>query len=134
MFKKQLLTLALMIFTVMSFTACAPKSFTTSEKVIYTSVKSLQAAKELRVTALKTIGDMYKAGILIDTDFQKDVIRVGDNLQEVINTTSETILIYYNASTIKNKETLAEKISLYQKIYGEFSDLVMPYVLEHLVE
>lgn len=134
MFKKQLLTLALMFFVVIGFTACAPKEFSTSEKAIYTSVKSLQAAKELRVTALSTIGGMYKNGVLTDPDFKADVIKIGDSLQEAINVTAEAILIYNGATTAENKASLAEKVLLYQKVYGEFSDLVMPYVLEHLVK
>jgi len=126
--------LAVFMVLLFSVIACAPSSFNTSEKATFTTTRTLQAAKELRVTALKTIGGMYIAGTLTDPVFKKDVIRVGDLLQEAINFTSEALLIYQGAATSENKATLAGKVLLYQQVYGEFSDLVMPYVLEHMVK
>lgn len=128
---RMLMALVALIFVV---TACAPKEFSTSEKAIYTTVRSLQAAKELRVTALKTIGGMYIDGTLTDPDFKADVIRIGDSLQEAINFTSSALETYYEASTDENKGDLQVKVLMYQKILGEFTDLVMPYVLEHVAK
>ena len=122
------------MFLMVAVVSCAPKEFTQPEKAVYTTVRSLQAAKELRTTALSSIGDMYKAGTLTDEKFKEDVIRIGDSLQEAINVTSDALLIYNNATTAENKATLAEKVLLYQQVYGEFSDLVMPYILEHMVK
>lgn len=131
---KKLMNLVVLFFVVTLLGCGLPNTWTTPEKAIKTSVQTLKAAKELRITALKTIGDMYKAGTLTDEDFKKDVIRIGDNLQEAINVTSYALEIYNGAATSENKTLLSDKVFLYQQVYGEFSDLVMPYVLEHLVK
>lgn len=123
--------LALIVLVCM-MVACAPKNFSPSEKAMFTTVRSLQAAKQLRVTGLKAVGDMYIAGTLTDPDFKADVIRVGDLLQETINVTSKALEIYYTAKTEHAFADLQAKVSLYQQVLGEFTDLVMPYVLEHL--
>ncbi len=125
--------LALIVMLIM-VAGCLPKGATTSEKVIFTTVRSLQAAKELRVTALKTIGGLYINGTLTDQAFKEEVIKIGDQLQKAINITSEAILTYNNAKDDLSKGDLGAKILIYQNILGEFTDLVMPYVLEHVVK
>ena len=125
--------LALIVMLIM-VAGCLPKGATTSEKVIFTTVRSLQAAKELRVTALKTIGGLYINGTLTDQSFKEEVIKIGDQLQKSINITSEAILTYNNAKDDLSKGNLGSKILIYQNILGEFTDLVMPYVLEHMVK
>lgn len=132
--KKENTMRGLLVLMVLAFllTACIPKELSTSEKVVFTTVRSLQAAKELRVTALKTIGGMYINGTLTDPEFKDRVIKIGDDLQEAINVTSEALQIYYTEKDNLSKEDLSVKILAYQKILGEFTDLVMPYVLEHI--
>ena len=125
--------LALIVMLIM-VAGCLPKGATTSEKVIFTTVRSLQAAKELRVTALKTIGGLYINGTLTDQSFKEEVIKIGDQLQKSINITSEAILTYNNAKDDLSKGDFGAKILIYQNILGEFTDLVMPYVLEHVVK
>lgn len=124
--------LAALLILMIMVVGCVPKEFSTSEKAIYTTTRSLQAAKELRITALKTIGGMYINGTLTDPDFKADVIRIGDLLQKSINVTSEALEIYYQASNTDTKNDLHAKILLYQKVLGEFTDLVMPYVVDKL--
>lgn len=126
----------LMAFLVMVFitVGCIPKEFTPSEKVIYTTTKSLQVASEIRVTALTTIGNLYKEGTLTDEGFKARVIELGDELQVIINVTANAMLIYKDSGLESDKRTLAEKVEKYVEIYGKFSDLVMPYILDKLVK
>lgn len=127
-------TMLAFVALIFVLTACAPQEFSPSEKAIYTTVRSLQGAKELRVTALKTIGGLYKDGTLTDVEFKEKVIEIGDMLQDAINFTSLALEAYYVASTDENKNDLQVKVLMYQKILGEFTDLVMPYVLEHVAK
>jgi len=126
---KYLITLLLVVFITVG---CIPKEFTPAEKVIFTTTKSLQAASEVRVTALTTIARLYKDGVLTDEAFKQRVIELGDELQIIINVTANTMLIYKDSGLEKDKRALAEKIDIYVAVYGKFSDLVMPYILEKL--
>jgi len=119
----------LIIFVMIS---CAPSAFTPAEKVIFTTTKSLQAASEIRVTALITIAHLYKDGVLTDEAFKSRVIELGDELQVIINVTANAMLVYKDSGLIADKLALGEKIEKYTIIYGKFSDLVMPYILEKL--
>lgn len=125
--------LAIIVMLIM-VAGCLPKEATTSEKVVFTTVRSLQAAKELRITSLKTIGGLYINGTLTDQDFKAEVIKIGDQLQQAINVTSEALLLYSDSKDALAKGDLGAKVLIYQNILGEFTDLVMPYVLEHVVK
>lgn len=126
---KFLLTLMLVMFITVG---CAPKAFSPTEKVIFTTTKSLQAASEVRVTALTTIAKLYKDGVLTDEAFKNRVIELGDELQIIINVTANAMLIYKDSGLSADRQTLSEKVAIYVEIYGKFSDLVMPYILDKM--
>ena len=119
----------LIIFMMIS---CAPSTFTPTEKVTFTTTRSLEAASEIRITALKTIAGLYKEGVLTDEAFKAKVIEIGDELQVAINVTANALLVYKDSGLSADKLTLGEKIENYTIVYGKFSDLVMPYILEKL--
>jgi len=119
----------LLYFMVMP--GCAPAHFTPTEKVLYTSTKTLVAAKNFRDTGLSITGGLYKQGLLSE-ELKIAIIEVGNQLQDAINKTSEALEIYKLSDGSSGGADLQTKIVLYQALYGKFSELVMPYVLKNM--
>lgn len=112
-----------------ALTSCAPQHFTPLEKTVYSTAKTLESAVVFRDTGLKVAGDLYKQGLL-DEDTKDKIIKLGDDLKEVINMTKEVLKIYNSSGG--NRSDLQEQLMLYHTIYGEFSDLIMPYVIDKM--
>lgn len=110
--------------------ACAPSHFTPVEKTTYTTVKTLDVAKQFRHTGLQVAGDFYKKG-LMEEDVKLEIIKIGNELQRTINVAAEALQVYL-ASDGGNAKDLEMKILMYQQLYGKFSDLVMPYIIKNL--
>ena len=126
---KEILTKVLCLLVLVSMvTACAPAHFTPTEKKLYTSVKTLETAKEFRVFGLRTAGSFYKKG-LIDDEKKNEIIEMGDDLQNAVNKVSEALELYHKLDG-SNEVALEQEIVIYQEIYKKFSDLVMPYIME----
>lgn len=108
--------------------ACAPKDITPAEETSYITFRTLAAAKEFRHTGLSIAAEFYKQG-LIHEELKKEIIIVADQLQDAINKVADALTLYIAASGQDSKKDLTDKIVTYQRIYGKFSDLVMPYLL-----
>lgn len=119
----------LVVFILFLF-ACAPKDFTPFEKRIYTTTKTLEAAIEFRHLGLSITGNLYKKGLLPEKEKDK-LIEIGDELYDIIITCQNALELYYNTGV---EQRLEKKLELYTQIYGKFSDLVMPYILQHYEE
>ncbi len=99
---------------------------TQQDKIIYTTYKSLQTAKEFRKTSLQITGEVYKDGYMSE-NMKSNIISVGNHLQNAINNTADALQIYKQTG---NRRLLHKNITIYQQIYGEYVDLVLPYVIE----
>lgn len=118
------------LFLVLFVLACAPKEFSPFEQKVYTTQKTLEAAIEFRDLGLRISGNLYKQGLLKETDKEK-IIDIGDKLYNAIVVSQEALETYYLTG---NSVNLNEKLILYAQIYGKFSDLIMPYILKHYEE
>ena len=125
---KQCLSVIIVVFITVS---CAPQHFTPVEKSIYTTTKTLAAAKQFRHTGLQIAGDFYKKG-LIEEDVKEEIIEVANELQRAINVTAEVLQIYLISKGQEEAQQLETKIIIYQQLYGKFSELIMPYMLKNL--
>ena len=121
----------LSIMIVFVIVSCAPQSFTPVEKTIYTTTKTLAAAKQFRHTGLQIAGDFYRRG-LIEEDVKEEIIEVANELQMAINVTADVLQIYLISKGQEEAQMLETKILLYQQLYGKFSELIMPYMLQNL--
>lgn len=106
----------------------APDSFTAKEKVEYTSLRTLEAAKTFRTVGLEAAGAVYKAGAM-DEKTKGKIIEIGDDLQEAINTAADALIAYKTMTDeLADTSTLEAKIAAYQKVFNEFMELVTPYL------
>ncbi len=113
--------------------ACAPSSFSKKEKAVYTTFKTLQTAKQFRVTGLKIAGGLHTDG-MIDDDLARIIIKTGDALQLSINTASVSLKLYKTTGKPKDMDDLRVCIRAYEQVYGQFTDLVMPYIFKKIGE
>lgn len=109
--------------------ACAPKHLSRVEKMVYTSTKTLEAAKAFRETALVAAGMHFKRGMMSE-QLKEEIIFVGDNLQQTINELSDMLIVAKRTQTYT--PSLNEKMVVYHALYGKFVDIVMPFVLEKI--
>lgn len=107
------------------------KDFSIEEKRIYTTMKTLEAAKEFRNLGLSAAGEYYKAGLMADKT-KEDIIKIGNQVQSAINYTAEALKLYMILNDKDNLIDLQQKILVYQQIYGEFVDIIMPYMIRQI--
>ena len=122
--RKFILSLFILLFIVGCAGMNAPENFTPEQKVQFTTLKTLQAAKTFRVFALGAAGDAYKAGLITDVDKDK-IIVIGDNLQEAINMAADALIAYKLSG---DEITLYGKVAIYQKLFNQFMEVVTPYL------
>lgn len=121
-----MILLTLMIFVLVQ--GCAPRHLSPVEKTTFTTYKTLKTAKIFREEGLSAAGLYYKRG-LIDEEKKEEIIKLGDDLQQGINDASEALELFKATGEETN---LAKKMEMYHYLYGKFTDLVMPLVLEKL--
>lgn len=130
---RQLLSFNLLILIALCFllTSCVLKEGTPSEKVVYTSAKSLETAKIFRTTGLEA-AKIFWDRKLMDMETKDKIVEVANNLQSAINSAATALKLYQATNGMQGGADLNEKIVLYQAIYGKFTDLVMPYLIKQL--
>lgn len=128
MVKYLLITLISLCFM---FGCLAPKNFDPSEKMIFTTVRSLQVAKEFRHTGLTAAGKLYRQGMM-DLKTKNEIVKIADELQNAINQACDALEIYMILADEDNLASLEDKINIYQKLYGQFANLAIPIVAKNL--
>ena len=108
---------------------CAPKEFSTSEKLIYTTFKTLNAAKEFRHLGLSAIGDFYKQGLVKEATKAKAIV-AGDFLKKKITSCLNALEKYKKYSTEDNKRILMDNVKDFESASAEFNDIVLPYMMK----
>lgn len=103
----------------------APSNFTHTQKVEFTSLQTLKSASTFRKFALESSAVAYKKG-LIQEDTKNKIIKIGDTLQETINTAADALIAYHNSEITETD--LSTKIMNYQKVFNEFLEIVTPYI------
>ncbi len=128
---KVIVLYCLILFIVSSvFTGCIPKEFTPSEKVQFTTMKGLHTAYDFRVFALSSAKVFWDKGLMSE-ETKDEIIDIGDKFQHAINETSLALEFYRKSSGV-NGGDLGQKIQIYQELYVEFNNLVMPYIIQQL--
>ena len=112
------------IFLILFVAGCAPKTFSKSEKVLYTTNQILQNAKNFRILALKSAAECYKQGLLSENKKQK-IIKLGDQLQASINITAQSLILYKQLGCTDSTE-LEKNMQEFNKVFNEFTDLMLP--------
>lgn len=110
---------------------CAPSHFTPSQKKIYTTVKTLEAAKQIRHTGLSVAAGFYAEG-LIGEEEKTQVILAANRLQDAINKTADALSIYHRSNGAEGLQAVEARVLIYQQVYGVFMDLAMPYILKSM--
>jgi hypothetical protein len=127
--KKLFISLIMLFVLTCLFSGCsyfeAPESFTPKQKMEYTTLRTLTAAKKFRVFALGTTAELYKKGLLTEEQ-KEDIIKIGDALQGSINTTAGALILYHKGAA--TQETVNESIEEYQSFFNDFLELVSPYL------
>lgn len=127
------LLLLLIVVTVLFMTGCtafqAPETMTETEKVTFTSLKTLKSAKIFREFALESAGSIYKKG-LMDEETKEKIIEIGDDLQLAINGAADALIIYNDSGGLSGEKTLEEKLLVYQALFNQFMEIVTPYVMK----
>ena len=60
------------------------------------------------------------------------IVEIANNLQVAINSTANALIVYNDSAGALGGADLETKIAIYQAMYGQFSDLVLPFVLKRL--
>lgn len=123
--------LIVLVMFSMFFGCAAPEHFNQEEKMIFTTVRSLQVAKDFRHTGLLAAGDFYKRGMM-DEKMKNEIVKIANELQDAINQASEALEIYMTIADKDTLMTLEVKLAVYQKLYGKFADLAIPLLAENL--
>lgn len=105
----------------------APDNFTQTEKVEYTTLKTLKSAKIFREFALESAGSVYKKGLMEDETKEK-IIKLGDQLQLAINTAADALIVYKQSGGLGGDKALEEKLIVYQSLFNQFMEIVTPFV------
>jgi len=130
--KKVLSHFMILMIVLMGAYGCVTlKEGTPTEKVIFSSTKTLESAKIFRETGLDAAKIFWDQG-LMDMETKDKIVEVANNLQAAINSAATALTIYNNSNGAEGGANLDTKIQMYQMIYGEFVDLVMPYVLKQM--
>lgn len=106
----------------------APDNFTPEQKVEYTTLQTLKAAKDFRIFALKSAGSLYKKGLMSE-DTKNEIIKIGDELQKAINDAADALALYHQTGGLKS-EILEEKIMAYQSLFNKFLEIATPYMID----
>jgi len=104
-----------------------PDNFTQTQKIEYTTLKTLKSAKIFREFALESAGSVYKKGLMKE-DTKDKIIRLGDDLQLAINTAADALLAYKKSGGLGGNQALEEKLIVYQSLFNQFMEMVAPYV------
>lgn len=104
---------------------------TPTEKVVYTSAKTLETAKIFRETGLDAAKLFWDQG-LMTMETKDKIVEVANNLQAAINSAGKALKVYHETNGAEGGADLNSKILMYQAIYGQFVDLVMPYVIKKM--
>jgi len=104
---------------------CFPKTFSQSDKILYTTNQTLQSAKEFRVLALQSAAEYYKKGLLPENK-KIEIIDLGDRLQGSINNVADALIIYQQLGPI-GKEDVKFQMQIFTKLFEEFTNLVAPF-------
>ena len=107
----------------------APANFTQTEKVEYTTLKTLKSAKIFREFALESAGSVYKKGLMKE-DTKEKIIEIGDDLQLAINSAADALIAYKQSGVLGGDKTLQEKLVVYQTLFNQFMEIVTPYVMD----
>lgn len=110
---------------------CAPKNLSKSDKVIYTTVKTLQVAKDFRVLGLQTAGKLHSAG-KIDDKLAREIIVIANDLQASINAISLLLETYDKTRGPDDKKALDAQVEVYMGLYGQFTEIIMPYLIKRI--
>lgn len=110
------------------FTFKSTSKLTQVQKVEYTTMRTLEAARDFRVFALETSGTLYKSG-LMDDDTKIRIIKAGDNLQNYINTASDALLIFHTTNGDYGTAEIDASLAAYQAAFNSFLEIVTPYLL-----
>ncbi len=122
----------IMVLFLLCLMSCVGTStFTPSEKVAYTSVQTLKVAKQFRTTGLESAKILWDQGLL-DVKTKDKIVQVADDLQMAINDCADALKIYLESGGNSGGATLEEKLKIYHKLYGQFTDLVMPFIIKKM--
>jgi hypothetical protein len=69
----------------------------------------------------------------MDVETKDKIVKLGDEFQKAINDTSLALEMYSTYDGI-NSSDLETKILLYQKIYVDFNNLVLPHIIKQMEE
>ena len=128
--RKTLIHFMILLFVLMGAFGCIGlKEGTPTEKVVFTSQKTLETAKIFRETGLASAKIFWDQG-LMKMETKDKIVEVANNLQAAINSAGKALKIFHDTNGAQGGTDLDAKIQMYQAIYGQFVDLVMPYVLK----
>ena len=122
--------ITMMSVTVM-FSGCvfsAPEKFSPSEKVQFTTMQGLKTAHIFRIFALDSAKVYWDNGIMSEPTM-KEIVIIADKFQKTINETSLALETYRKYEGV-NSSDLETKIKLYQELYVQFNNLVIPYIIK----
>ncbi len=122
-------SLFILIIILFSISGCLGAKPSTPEDNALTIFKTLQTAKEFRHTGLSIVGDFYKKG-LVSEDNKKEVIKIGNELKEIITVSFECLEVYIKTKNDKSLNILNTNLQLYNEIYTKFSNLIIPYLIK----
>ena len=69
---------------------------------------------------------------LLDVETKDKIVKVANNLQMAINSVADLLIVYKESKGQNGYSDLEDKMAIYTAIYGQFSDLIMPYILDKL--
>ena len=128
--RKTLIHFMILLMVLMGTFGCIGlKEGTPTEKVVYTSQKTLESAKIFRETGLDSAKVFWDQG-LMTMETKDKIVEVSNNLQAAINSSGKALKIFHDTNGAQGGADLDAKIRMYQAIYGQFVDLVMPYVIK----
>jgi len=105
---------------------CFPKTFSRSDKILYSYNQVLQSAKSFRVTALQSAAVYYKQGLLTE-DKKVEIIELGDQLQDSINSSANALIVYQQLGSIGEADVEIQ-IKEFEQIFEQFTNLVAPLI------
>ena len=101
------------------------------EKKVYVTIKSLEAAKVFRTNGLEAAKVFWDQG-LMSVETKDKVVQVANDLQFAINSIARAMKIYNSSNGTQGGADVDDWLQIYQQIYGEFTDLVMPFLIERM--
>ena len=120
--RQGVLLLMAILAAAMVFPACN-EDFTTE------AYRTLAVSKEFRETALTSLGDLYRQG-LISEEVKEDAIRMGDDYMRAHQFAVDAILLYSSSKTEENRLTAEEALESAVQLYGDLMTLTTPYLVK----